>query len=159
MAPDYIIKFHNHSDVALNRVECFYPTFSTGPARPVTIPTDHLHANGGLETLGWEVILQDLASGPYDGAVAWRHPTTNHLFGVQIHVPVQIFHIGTSPYYQVRHDNGDGSSNYYTPVEEAGKAWDFPEDWSKASGLKVRVDPVAGGQKLEVNVTISKYKA
>lgn len=90
------IKFHNHSEAALSRVECFYPTFSDGPVHPNTIPTDNLLANGGLETLGWEVMLQDLASGPYDGGVAWRNPTTNHFFGVKIHVPVQVFHIGTS---------------------------------------------------------------
>ncbi|KAG0203303.1 hypothetical protein B0O80DRAFT_492396 [Mortierella sp. GBAus27b] len=75
-------------------------------------PGEKLKAREGSETLSWSQGLSTLATGPFDSYVIWSTEDHSYSFGINIHIPVQIYMIGTAPYYQVQINNGEWQGEY-----------------------------------------------
>jgi hypothetical protein len=110
-------------------------------------------AKSSTETFSWSEGLAALASAS-DGSCYWTDLHSGHWFGVKIHAPVQIFTIGTAPYYLVSYWNGDESTSereWLCPVDEPPTVYDFPDtvQW------KIRIHPTAAHTTLQLAVAIS----
>ncbi|KAJ1326997.1 hypothetical protein MN608_08446 [Microdochium nivale] len=114
-----------------------------------TQPNKTLLGGNGQEILAWDQSIKFIATGGTegygDGLVIWKAPN-GKCFGVKIHIPLQIFDLGTSPYFQVK-------------TEQNG-AWDGehrsdPYNVTKDIGFDVTVKAVADHATLHVTATIN----
>ncbi|KAF3930385.1 hypothetical protein AA313_de0204962 [Arthrobotrys entomopaga] len=148
MTGSYSITVVNHSTTAWTRA------YWEGPSDDVgftinTQPNDKLLGGNGQEILAWDSSAKLLGSGGTDGCadgqVIWQAPS-GKCFGIRIHVPVQLFGIGTSPSYQVK-TVGNGSWN--------GEHRSDPYTFDKDIGFDVVVKAVADHSTLHVTATIN----
>ncbi|GFP59084.1 hypothetical protein ACSS6W_007739 [Trichoderma asperelloides] len=147
MTGSYSITTVNRSSVAWNR---YYWTAPSDIAFTInTQPNDKLLGGNGQEILAWDQAVKFLGAGGTegyaDGQVIWQAPN-GKCFGIQIHIPVQLFGMGTSPYYQVK------------TVQDGG--WDGehrsdPYNFSKDIGFDITVKAVADHASMHVTATIN----
>ena len=74
----------------------------------------------------------------------WQDPNGVRI-GVQIHIPIQIYHIGTAPYYQVQFAYpGQDFGAFWTPVDDPSQGYSFNV---VGTGYNYTIDvvPTAGG--------------
>ena len=75
-------------------------------------------------------------------------------FGVNLHVPARTFALGTSPYYQIWHnESGEAFSEKSWPFETPGNAV-TPYNFPAAVGYNVRIEPEHEAHQLKLSVTI-----
>ncbi|KAK0739007.1 hypothetical protein B0T21DRAFT_361739 [Apiosordaria backusii] len=146
--PDFSMTFTNASNTTFKCIR------GETPSDPVldTInqsPAEHL-TKFGTETLSWSQAASTIATFN-DASVYWEDPNSNKWFGVKIHAPVQIFTIGTAPYYQVSYYDGNEKKEWYTPVDDPSTVFTFPDSvpW------KVIVRPTAAHTTLYLSISIS----
>jgi len=65
-------------------------------------PGFKLEAEGGEQVMKLSTIfLHELSNGTMDFKVSWYEPVSRQLFGVRLHIPVQVLMIGKAPYWYV----------------------------------------------------------
>lgn len=96
----YSIKTINHSTTAWNRY--YWAAPSDAMFTISKQPDEKLLAGNSQEDLAWDQVGAFIGGGGTegyaDGQVVWKAPN-GKCFGVQVHVPLQILGMGTSPYY------------------------------------------------------------
>ncbi|KAI1860800.1 uncharacterized protein JN550_011262 [Neoarthrinium moseri] len=119
--------------------------------RVTTLPDTTLkgaHGMMGKQSLQWHYFVPDVGMGEANGFVVWRSPGGVNL-GVNIHIPVQSWHMGTSPYYEV--SVPDQKSGQFYQAKEPAEIF----TWS-GSGYKMTVSPQAGGTSFQADVKFEK---
>ncbi|KAI1043214.1 hypothetical protein LB505_006120 [Fusarium chuoi] len=96
------------------------------------------HFRTGLTSLAW-----------FFTNVAWAQGDMNGYFN--IHCPVQIFGIGTSPYYEVAWSEW-GKETFFKPVDEPFTSFDFP----RSLGYDIQIKPQSGHSTIIVDVIVNK---
>ncbi|KAI1049370.1 hypothetical protein LB506_005080 [Fusarium annulatum] len=108
------------------------------------------HFRTGSTTLAWFFTNGAWAQGDMDGYCIWYAPNGSW-FGVNIHCPVQIFGIGTAPYYEVAWSEW-GKETFFKPVDEPFISFDFP----RSLGYDIQIEPQSGHSAIIVDVIINK---
>ncbi|CZR46558.1 uncharacterized protein FPRO_12007 [Fusarium proliferatum ET1] len=108
------------------------------------------HFRTGSTTLAWFFTNGAWAQGDMDGCCMWYAPNGSW-FGVNIHCPVQIFGIGTAPYYEVAWSEW-GKETFFKPVDEPFISFDFP----RSLGYDIQIEPQSGHSAIIVDVIINK---
>ena len=135
--PDFVITFNNYTGVDWSRTA--YNVQNDVTDRVISTPDTTLQgANGklGSETLSWYYFASSIGIGEANGNVSWQAPDGTAI-GVNIHIPVQVYHIGTSPYYQIWDDTMNG---WNTPVSDPSQKY----SWNVGQ-YTIEVTPTAGG--------------
>lgn len=114
----------------------------------VKSPSGHLKAHDGVEDYAVNsTTMGALSDGGFEYWCSWYNLSTGQIIGVKIHVPVQVFEIGTAPYWYVTNTN---PPNW----EKSGSNPSSPYTWPKIDGVNVVARPTAGHSSLTVEVTI-----
>ncbi|KAF8914777.1 hypothetical protein CPB85DRAFT_1296929 [Mucidula mucida] len=149
--PDFQIQFENFSPTSLlvGEWEC---DIDAVLGTIITSPSGMLQSTGGVESLAWYQTLSVIAVDG-EGFVEWVDPNTGYWFGVDIHVPYQMFGIRTAPYYRVAYGFPNNSSNahFFKPPGGPSAVYTFPQEL----GYNITVRPVAAHTSLFLTVTIS----
>lgn len=122
------IKFINVSGTDWKRLDASYHDDVTD--RAVSTPGEILQGNAGQEVLSTSLVGSDVAMGEHENIyVGYQTPGGEAWLDVKIIVPTQVFHMGNSPYYEVRHAS---RRDWYQPpggpgsgvtIEEGGTRW------------------------------------
>jgi hypothetical protein len=104
-----------------------------------------LGANGqfGTQTLSWYYFASSIGLGPANGNVTWQDPN-GVIYGVNIHIPIQVYHIGKSPFYQITTDG----STWITPVRHPSDPTSTSISGSNngtSYDYDISITPTAGG--------------
>mgnify|MGYP003624619108 CR=1 FL=1 len=83
-----------------------------------------------------------ISCGWYDTSVSDSH------WGVKIYVPVQVFDIGSRPYYLVVETE---TEDWTQPVDDPSKPYSF----TTPTGKKVNITPVSGHTSLSLTISIT----
>lgn len=106
----------------------------------------------GTQTLSWYADVSWFSFGGDGYCVSWQ-TITGHSFAVNIWIPVNVFGVGSDPYYQVWYDSwGPLDNNWVTPPGGASVPYTFPSGW----GYTVNVVPTSEGEDLFVEVDVAK---
>lgn len=116
-------------------------------------PGPTLQAQSGSQVMSASEILSTLATGDYDIFCTWADVTTGARFGVMIHIPVQVFDIGTAPYWYVSYDN-QGLVNEAPNWVLSGDDPSYPYTWPTSIGFNIVGTPTAAHTSLSVEVLI-----
>ncbi|KAF5701246.1 hypothetical protein FGLOB1_10307 [Fusarium globosum] len=108
------------------------------------------HFRTGSTTLAWFFTNGAWAQGDMDGYCIWYAPNGSW-FGVNIHCPVQIFGIGTAPYYEVAWSEW-GKETFFKPVDEPFISFDF----LRSLGYDIQIEAQSGHSTIIVDVIIIK---
>ncbi|KAK1465955.1 hypothetical protein CMEL01_11947 [Colletotrichum melonis] len=149
--PDFSMEFTNASKTVFSYERGDYPadpvvdTINQSPAKEL--------AKFSTETYSWSQAASSIVS-YNDGSCYWNDSASGQWFGVKIHAPVQVFMIGTAPYYQVSYWTGNESTSkrdWFTPVNDPSTVYDFPSDvkW------KIKIHPTAAHTTLQLAISIS----
>ena len=109
-------------------------------------PGNTLEAGAGVEKLEWSQALSTIASGYTDGEMVWKDKNGTKI-GIQIHVPIQVFFMGTAPYYRVKLNNGDWEGERHSE--------EYTFDTAKTPSYKVTVRPTAEHSTFALKVEIT----
>jgi hypothetical protein len=145
--PDWSVRFSNSSSITFSKCEqnLNKELFS---GNIISEPSKYLNKDAGVEFIAvnqFGAFLEQSA----DLAVAWRDPTSGHIFGVKAHVPVQIFGIGTEPYYEVKWYNGHETKDWHKPCEQT-KVFNFPDNLA----FRVEVRAQCSHQTIQISVNV-----
>ncbi|KAG0200491.1 hypothetical protein B0O80DRAFT_492399 [Mortierella sp. GBAus27b] len=110
---DYSQTWINQSNTPFHKYDCRLVTAAGQVLETVhTRPGEMLKVNES-ETFSWSQALSHIGTGPFDGYVIWSMGLNDkYKFGVNIHVPTQVFSIGTAPYYKIKVDDRDWEGEY-----------------------------------------------
>ena len=114
-----------------------------------TDPTDTLQAIDGSTSIGCDMTLGIIGNGPYDMYCLWTANDNSFTFGVKIHVPIQVYGMGTRPYYEVMSGSGAISSPSWS-----GSHTSDNYTWSGLP-VKITATPNSAHTSLSVDVQIS----
>lgn len=93
---DVSMTFENSTDVTFNRGPMGWTGASLADANTSNETPDPTLAANGTQTMSMSAFT-DMAVPFYDLWCCWQDPNTNIGFGVKIHVPAQLFELGTAP--------------------------------------------------------------
>ncbi|KAJ7249669.1 hypothetical protein C8J57DRAFT_1521685 [Mycena rebaudengoi] len=145
---DWSVTFFNSSNITFDRWGMIVSKeFFSGNL--ICEPSLKLNKSAGVETLSanqFGIWLEQSA----DLGVTWRDPASGQTFGVMAHVPVQIFGIGTEPYYIVKWNDGSKSKDWHKPCNPT-EVYNFPDSLDK---FRVEIRAQCSHQTIRVNVTV-----
>ena len=141
--PDFSINFVNKSSYPCT----LYRKWDDADFATTIIksPDQTLDGGSGNETLSWEQSASNFGTGNYSADLLYK-TKDGVVFGVRIHVPVQVLMIGRAPYYSTWLKDGDWTES------EPANPYDFD---SNKLGFNCKVVPVAGHRSLYLTVTIT----
>ncbi|KAH8929530.1 hypothetical protein BT69DRAFT_1328693 [Atractiella rhizophila] len=115
------------------------------------LPNQTLKGSLGTSDLAWIDNANDLASTPCDNYATYTSSADSTLwFGVEIHVPTQVFHIGDSPWYRVSYAADGQQGQFWDPVSDPGSPYSF-----QIGDVKVSITSISGGTSLSLTVQLS----
>ncbi|KAH8929549.1 hypothetical protein BT69DRAFT_1345836 [Atractiella rhizophila] len=114
------------------------------------LPSQTLKGSLGTSDLAWIDNANDLASTPCDNYATYTSSTDSNIwFGVEIHVPTQVFHIGDSPWYRVSYAADGQQGQFWDPVSDPGSPYSF-----QIGDVKVSITSISGGTSLSLTVQL-----
>lgn len=148
------ITFSNFSSVDLTLNYYWHDKLVSQNAAQIPGPT--LEASDGVQVMGMDLgAFGSLANNDVDFGCTWLNPKTGWRFGVWIHQPVQVFGMGTGPYFRVACDNitdpTQRPAEWTKPHSDPAAQYAWP---TENLGLKVTAMPTAGHDSLSVGVSI-----
>lgn len=111
----------------------------------------------GNQVLSWAADASWLEVGGDGYSVSWQ-TITGRAFAVNIWIPVNVFEVGSDPYYQVWYvgwGTFDAPTSWVTPPRGASEPFTFPGGW----GYTVNVVPTSEGEELFLEVDVLKAAA
>lgn len=149
MSGAWIIKYHNLSSQNLT------VTGAGGSAQAVVGETNHEPAStltsGGQDYLSLDQnSFKFIANGDIDFHQGLR--LNGHTLYIRLHVPIQVFGIGSAPYWYYCKDEGSG----HTPSNDSS-VWTKCENKTVSTvfaGLTAKMSPVSTHTTLTVSVTV-----
>lgn len=151
----YSIKFQNFSSTQWTR-SVNGSTIDAVLQNLNKVPGDYLKAHSGLEEIAADQsALSFVATGNIDLYCCWFNPKTSQRFGIQLLVPVQVFGIGSAPYWYVMTDNAsiNDNPNWISSGSDPAYQYNF-----QLSGFNINANPTAGHASLDIAVTIQDAK-
>jgi len=165
MSGTYSITFTNSSSVVtFNRSvfglrTAFGSPSTNNPFLGLTqSPNTTLPSTVGVQTIAADTNTVSLivTGGYHDLFCVWRNPGNGQRFGVLIHAPLQLFSIGTGPYYEVMYDTTPDSDPDQEPSWQAtGQDPSSQYNWTQLTGLVINATPTAGHQDMSIEVLIN----
>jgi len=173
------VNWSNESSVLWTKGQCEWNPPPQG--RMTALPQDTLQAGSGVTSMTMTVTLQDAENMGEEICVWWAQVSDSqgnpyvYWFGTQLYQPVNIVHAGYPPYYaicagfvanaaqipQLKMEsigigNSPGADLWRRPVADPGQPYYFTAAADHLpTNLKIGFVPVAGGEDLQVSVTIS----
>ncbi|MBU9819634.1 hypothetical protein J1782_07010 [Rahnella sp. BCC 1045] len=170
MAGTYTINFTNDSDVSFDR--SLYGLYRVDRENPeksfkcknllissTKSPNKVLMAEVGSQSVSVETndLTSLIADGGYkDILCVWRNRITGERFGISIHAPLQVFTVGTAPYYLVMSDTTSEANPDSEPLwQTTGMDPSEQYTWANFAGISITATPTARHQDMSIEVLIT----